>query len=233
MDELIEVVRFLRSPEGCPWDRAQTVASLAPYVLEEAYEILAALDDPEALDEELGDLLFTVTLLMEIRREAGGPDLHALASRAARKMRERHPRLFGHPEDRRTWSEIKGERPGDLGVSERLPALLRAQRVGEAAANRGFDWPDATGPRDKIAEELDELDEAIRGAKHDRMRDELGDLLFSTVNLARHLGIDAESALVAATAKFERRYARMVEEAERAGLPMDAEALEPVWEAVK
>ncbi|MCA9568533.1 MAG: nucleoside triphosphate pyrophosphohydrolase [Myxococcales bacterium] len=235
MDELLDVVRFLRSPDGCPWDRAQTPASMASFLIEEAYEVLGAVQsgDGPAVSEELGDLLFTATLLAVIREEAGHDGLDAVARRAATKMRDRHPRLFGHPEDTRTWQELKGPAKPGLGVKDGLPALLRAQRVGEAAAARGFDWKDARGPRAKVAEELAELDAAADG---DQMEEELGDLLFSIVNLARHLGVDAEAALVRATSKFEGRFARVEDAVRDAGEDvshLDAEALEATWQAVK
>lgn len=236
MDDLLALVRRLRAPDGCPWDRRQTVRSMAPYLLEEAYEVVEALGDPERTTEELGDLLFTVALLARIREEQGLPGLEGVAAANVQKMKDRHPRLYGDPNDQRTWQELKGpQRPG-LGVKHGLPALLRAQRVGEAAAARGFDWPDADGPRAKVAEELAELDEAVDGAHDPGIHEELGDLLFSIVNLARHLGVDPEVALSDATAKFETRFARVESAVAASGASvehLDAVALEATWQAVK
>lgn len=209
---------------------------MAPYLLEEAYETVEVLDDPERATEELGDLLFTLVSIATIREEQGLPGLEETARANVRKMQDRHPKLFGHPEDTRTWQELKGPaRPG-LGVAHGLPSLLRAQRVGEAAARRGFDWPDASGPRAKVVEELAEVDDAVERAHAPAVHEEFGDLLFSIVNLARHHGVDAETALADATSKFERRFAGVEAAVEAAGgdvQTLDATALEATWQAVK
>lgn len=236
MDELIRIIERLRGPDGCPWDRAQSGATLAPCLIEEAHEAAAALAGPDAAaaDEELGDVLFVTLSILAARSEAGGSTLDAVARQAAAKMRSRHPRLFGDPDDTRTWQELKG--PSRHLASPALPALLRAQRVGDHAASRGFDWPDASGPRAKIDEELVELDETLDGAQIERIRDELGDLLFSTVNLARHVGVDAETALAASTAKFEDRFQRVSAALDARGQTVEATpdaALEELWQAVK
>lgn len=237
MDDLLAVIERLRAPDGCPWDRAQTAQSMAPYLIEEAYEAAAALQsgEPRHVTDELGDVLFTVLLIARIREQAGLEGAGATATHAAEKMIRRHPRLFGHPEDQRSWDAIKADSADD-GPRPVLPALLRAQKVGRKAARRGFDWPDATGPRAKIEEELQELDEALVGGQVDRIREELGDLLFSIVNLARHVGVDAEIALTQATSKFERRFRRLkahlLDDGQQVDM-LDAVALESTWQKLK
>ncbi|HZD52064.1 MAG TPA: nucleoside triphosphate pyrophosphohydrolase [Woeseiaceae bacterium] len=257
IEKLLEVMARLRDPEaGCPWDREQDFSTIAPYTVEEAYEVADAIarDDLPGLRDELGDLLFQVVFHARIAEEAGAFDFHDVARGIAEKMLRRHPHVFGTAEERArgaspdAWERIKaGEREraregahragGALdGVAIALPALRRAQKLGRRAARVGFDWTEAIGPREKVAEELRELDEARRLGAPARVAEELGDLLFAVVNLARHLGVDAEQALSAANRKFERRF-RHMERALRAegksleDLPL--EALEVYWRAAK
>src|SRR3712207_4239329 len=199
------------------WDLEQDFASIAPYTIEEAYEVADAIEqnDMAALREELGDLLLQVVYHSQMAAEAGVFDLAEVTDGIADKMVRRHPHVFGDVEvatsvaQTEAWETLKAaekKRRGALdGVALGLPALMRAQKLQSRAARTGFDWPDAEGPRAKIVEELDE----IAAAGPDELAGEVGDLLFAVVNYARHLGVDAESALRAANAKFERRFGAM------------------------
>lgn len=246
---LLEVVAALRDPGGCPWDRAQTPATLRPHVLEEAHEVVAALDaaDPAAVRGELGDLLFLVAMLARMHEEQGVFDLQDVAREVVGKMERRHPHVFGAAQVdgvqavRRSWEATKAAERGGAGsaldgVPPSLPAALRAHRVGDKAASVGFDWPDLAGVRAKVDEELAELDEAVQVGQADAIAEEYGDLLFATAQLGRHLGIGAEDALRQATAKFERRF-RAVEAACLADgvdvLTCGPARLEAYWQRVK
>jgi len=222
LSRLLAVVARLRAPDGCPWDRKQTPASMAPHLLEEAFEAADALrrGDGAAASEELGDVLVNVAMISQITGEVGGAGIAAVAAAAADKLVRRHPHVFGeHRADSaeaayRNWEQQKqqekAQQPGPrgvlAGVPRALPALLRAFRSGEKAARVGFDWPDRQGPRLKIDEELAELDAAIASGDAAAMADELGDVLFSLCNLARHLGVNPEMALGSTTDKFQRRF---------------------------
>lgn len=249
-DALVAVVRRLREPGGCPWDRAQTPASFRPYVLEEAYELLDALDRdrPEELRKELGDVLFQVVMLSRMAEEAGRFDVSDVAAAATRKMVDRHPHVFDPdgsagpaPGDAvSVWEARKAaERGGGSaldGVPDALPALLRAHRVSEKAGAVGFDWPDAAAVREKVSEELAELDAAMAAGDVAAVGEELGDLLFALVNLGRHLPVGAEDALRMATRKFEARFRRVEARVAAAGAVMsalDAAALDAHWRAAK
>jgi ATP diphosphatase len=248
-DELVAIVAALRGEPGCPWDRAQTEASLRPYLLEEVHEVLDAIDraDDDGLKKELGDLLFLVVLLSRIGEQRGAFDLSAVIAGICRKMVARHPHVFD-PNHVNTadegglpaWEARKAkEKPGGSaldGVPSALPALLRAHRITEKASRVGFDWPDAVSVRRKVDEELHELDEAMVSGDADHIAEELGDVLFSLVNLGRFLPVGAEDALRLATGKFERRF-RAIE----AGLAADGlsvhdvgvDVLEARWQKVK
>lgn len=238
---LCAIMARLRDPQqGCPWDLAQDFASIAPYTIEEAHEVADAIDrrDWADLKDELGDLLLQVVFHARMAEEAGHFTLADVTAAIVAKMIRRHPHIFGDGEARdaaavkRTWEDVKAaEKPRESaldGVALALPALLRAQKLSERAARTGFDWPDASGAREKLLEELAELDAAGDPAAR---REEAGDLLFATVNYLRKLEIDAESALREASAKFERRF-RAIEKAPGfAGLPLaEREAL---WQAAK
>lgn len=222
VQRLCSVVERLRAPDGCPWDRQQTTGSMASYLLEETYEALDALrqGDDRAAAEELGDVLINVAMIAQIGRDRGAFDLDAIASGAADKLVRRHPHVFG---DRavdaeaaafRDWEHGKrqentaaGTPRGALdGVPAAMPALLRALRIGEKAARVGFDWPDRQGPRQKVDEELAELDAAIASGDAAATTSELGDVLFSLANLARHLGAEPETALRATIDRFQQRF---------------------------
>lgn len=240
---------------GCPWDLQQDFSSIAPYTIEEAYEVADAIarGDLPALRDELGDLLLQVVFHSRMAEEAGAFDFEAVAAGITEKMIRRHPHVFGTPEERRrgavpgSWERIKAEErqgaaagdaaPGTLdGIAQALPALKRAEKIGRRAAGVGFDWPDGEGPRLKVQEELDEVEEARAAGDPARTAEELGDLLFAVVNLARHLDVDPEQALAAANRKFERRFRAMEEAVAGDGrdfrdLPIDT--LEAYWQAAK
>ncbi|MFY9344298.1 MAG: nucleoside triphosphate pyrophosphohydrolase [Planctomycetota bacterium] len=221
VQQLHATVARLRAPDGCPWDQKQTTTSMAPHLLEEAFEATDALrrGDGPASREELGDVLVNVAMISQIASERGDFDLDAVAAAAAAKLVRRHPHVFG---DRKAesadiayanWEREKHKEKGGTadrsvlaGVPVALPALLRAFRIGEKAARSGFDWPDRHGPRAKVDEELRELDQAIAGGDQAQIAAELGDMLFSLCNLARHLGANPEMALAATTDKFQRRF---------------------------
>ncbi|WP_409574740.1 nucleoside triphosphate pyrophosphohydrolase [Sphingopyxis sp. PET50] len=233
----------LRNPDGgCEWDLAQDFSTIAPYTIEEAYEVADAIagGDPAAICDELGDLLLQVVFHSQIAADGGLFGFDDVATAISDKMERRHPHIFGDvttSDVRRQWEQIKAdERAADGpkgaldGVALSLPALLRAQKLQSRAARVGFDWPDTDGPRDKIAEELAEVAEASSDAER---HEEVGDLLFAVVNYARKLGVDAESALRDANRKFARRFAAMEADAggSLVGLPLDAQ--EAHWQAVK
>lgn len=247
----------LRDPEaGCPWDRVQTLSTLKPCVLEETYELLAAMDRPEDTAnyvEELGDVLLQVMFQCVMAEQEGRFTFDDVANAIADKLVRRHPHVFGDVVAKdpatvlKNWEQIKQQehrkeaRHSALdGVPPTLPALLKAQRSQEKAARVGFDWKDAKGPLAKIREELAELEEAVAAsddtALDPHVKEELGDLLFSVTNLARHLKADSESALEGATAKFARRF-RAVEagakEARRDLKGMSLAEMEALWDAAK
>ena len=245
----------LRNPEsGCPWDVEQNFATIAPYTVEEAYEVADAIarDDMTDLRDELGDLLFQVVFHARMAEEAGEFDFDAVAEGIAEKMVRRHPHVFGSEQEREqgpvdgAWERIKAEeraarvegQPQSVldGVAAALPALKKAQKLGSRAASVGFDWPDSRGVRAKIDEEMHELVAAERGGSMACVEEEIGDLLFSVVNLARHLSVDPEHALSQANRKFERRFRRMEKAADAADeklSDLDIAALEARWQAAK
>jgi len=248
---LVALMRRLLEPEhGCPWDRQQSYATLRGYVLEEAAEVVDAIDrgDLEELRDELGDLLFQVVFLAQLAQAEGRFGHDDVVEGIVDKLVRRHPHVFGDVEGREVehiaarWEAIKaaeraekGQAPrGPLdGVPRSLPALTRAQKTGRKAAKAGFDWPDAEGPRAKVDEELAELDEAVATGDRDRIEAELGDVLFSLTNLARHHGVDAERALHRTVRTFGARFTTM--EAALGGqlTTADPEAMEAAWEAAK
>ncbi len=236
---LLAIMVQLRDPvDGCEWDRAQSWKTIAPYTIEEAYEVADAIDRGDAADikDELGDLLFQVVFHARIAEEAGLFDFAAVAAAIADKMERRHPHVFGDASASPGWEALKaaerstGPAPGALdGVATGLPAVLRAAKLQARAARTGFAWPDASGPRAKIIEELDEVATAAPGD----VEEEIGDLLFSVVNYARHLGVDPETALRHGNAKFERRFAAMEARAGTGFVTLDLNAKEALWQQVK
>ena len=237
---LLAIMARLRDPVGgCDWDLAQRWETIAPYTIEEAYEVADAIEhgDPDAVRDELGDLLFQVVFQSRIAEEAGLFGFDDVATSIADKMERRHPHIFAAAAERPDWEAIKAaerarkeETAGALaGVALGLPALQRAEKLQKRAARVGFDWPDATGPRMKIDEELIEVAEANDAER----ADEIGDLLFSIVNWSRHLGIDAEAALRRANAKFERRFAEMERQAGADFAGLDLANKEVRWQKAK
>ena len=250
MAKLRWVLKALRAPDGCPWDREQTLQSIQPCLQEECYELLAAMvgDDLDNHREELGDVLLQVLFQCDIREEAGAFTFDDVVEQLCDKLVRRHPHVFGNVNARdtetvlRNWEKIKqGEHKAPKasaldGVPEALPALLKAQRTQHKAAKVGFDWPDAQGPEAKVAEELAELKKAVAAGDKAAVAEEYGDVLFSIVNLARHLDLDAESALRAATAKFAARFKAVEARVKEAGKEMKAMTLaelDAVWDEVK
>lgn len=243
IDRLLAIMRQLRNPDGgCEWDLAQSFATIAPYTIEEAYEVSDAIagGDPAAICDELGDLLLQVVFHSQIATDEGLFNFDDVSNAISDKMERRHPHIFGDDKTgdvRQQWEQIKAaERTADgaagalAGVASSLPALLRAQKLQGRAARVGFDWPDTDAPRAKIDEELAEVAAAADDAER---HEEVGDLLFAVVNYARKLGVDAEGALRDANLKFARRFAAMEDRAggSLAGLSLDEQ--EDHWVAVK
>jgi len=250
LTELRAVVHRLRAPGGCPWDREQTHESLVPHLLEEAYEVAEAIrnKDMPHLREELGDLLLQPLLHAEIASESGAFDLDEIARELTEKLIRRHPHVFGDTSVEGSegvltqWEEIKRTEKGSHqesllhGISHGLPALIRAQKLQKKAAKVGFDWPDIQPVLEKIREESDEISEAVAGGDATAIKEEVGDLLFTVVNLARKLGVDAESALVAANVKFEQRFGqveRVIASQGRRMADCTLEEMDAAWDEVK
>lgn len=262
---LLEIMAALRTPgTGCPWDLEQTFASITPYTLEEAYEVVDAIERGDLADlrDELGDLLLQVVFHARMAEEQGAFAFGDVVEAITKKLIRRHPHVFGSTKDlspaevKSLWDSIKAEEKAERkaerarmglspeaheagflgGIPTALPALTRAQKLTAKAAKVGFDWPDATQVIDKIHEELDEVKEAASSKDRDRIEDEIGDLLFSATNLARHFGIDPERALRRTNAKFERRF-RAVEqglvEQDRSLDEASLEEMERLWVAAK
>lgn len=237
---LVAIMARLRDPDrGCSWDVAQDFASIAPYTIEEAYEVADAIarGDMTDLRGELGDLLLQVVFHSRMAEEAGAFDLAAVINGICDKMVRRHPHVFGDGAETPGWESIKateraegGAKRALDGVAVALPALLRAQKLQKRAARTGFDWPDIAQVVAKVHEELDELDAATNEAER---AEEGGDLLFAVVNLLRHHGVDAEEALRAANAKFERRFAAMEDASGEAFAGLSLEEKEALWQAAK
>ncbi|MFL6755567.1 MAG: nucleoside triphosphate pyrophosphohydrolase [Sphingomicrobium sp.] len=240
LERLREIMRRLRDPAtGCEWDTVQTFETIAPYTIEEAYEVADAIarKDMEALADELGDLQLQVVFHAQMAEEAGLFTLEDVLARICDKMERRHPHIFGDAEHggHHLWEIIKAEERSSnpdksalAGVALALPALERAAKLQRRAARVGFDWADVSGPRAKIDEELAELDAET---EHDRKLEELGDLLFAVVNLARHLNVEPETALREANHKFEKRFRAIEQEPGFAELPLAEK--EELWAAAK
>lgn len=242
IDRLLAIMARLRDPvTGCEWDSVQTFATIAPYTIEEAYEVADAIarDDLADLKDELGDLLLQVVFHARMAQEQGSFDFQDVATAISDKMERRHPHLFGQAAEggHHLWEQIKAEERGAkadrsalAGIALALPALRRAEKIQKRAARVGFDWPDADGPRAKIDEELAEI---ARAESDGERAAEIGDLLFSAVNYARHLGVDPETALSEANGRFERRFRKMEDIADNIMKDMDLSQLEALWQAAK
>jgi ATP diphosphatase len=238
--ELVAIMARLRDPEtGCEWDKVQSFETIAPYTIEEAYEVADAIrrEDMEALKDELGDLQLQIVYHSRMAGERGAFALADVMASICAKMIRRHPHIFGDAEASPGWEALKAaERAGHegesalAGVALALPALKRAEKIQRRAARIGFDWPDAVGPKAKIAEEMAEIEQAVTDEERAA---ELGDLLFSVVNYARHLDIEPETALREATARFEKRFRKVEEIADRPLKDMNIEELETLWQRAK
>lgn len=238
--DLVEIMRRLRDPlSGCAWDRVQTFETIAPYTIEEAYEVADAIErrDLDDLRDELGDLQLQIVYHARIAQELGAFTIDDVMTSVCSKMIRRHPHIFGDQAQAPDWEALKAEERGGsedksalAHVAQALPALKRAEKLQKRAARVGFDWPDANGPRAKIDEELSEIDGA---ESPEQLAGEVGDLLFSMVNYARHLGVDPEAALRASAARFEARFRIVEHMAEQPLEQMDADALEILWERAK
>lgn len=250
MEELRAVMHRLRAPGGCPWDAEQTHESLVPHLIEEAYEVAEAArsGDMAHLREELGDLLLQPFFHAEIASESGAFDIDEVARGITEKLVRRHPHVFGEAKVEgvagvlKQWEEIKQAEKGTSkqpllhGVSKALPALVRAQKLQAKAAKVGFDWPDAAPVLGKIREEADEIEAELGTGDPRKIEEEIGDLLFSAVNLARKLGVEAELALARANEKFTARFGELEARIEAGGHKpqnMSLEDLDEVWEEVK
>lgn len=253
LDRLFDLVARLRAPDGCPWDREQTIEDLRAYLLEEAHEVAAAIDsgDWDEIGSELGDLLFQIVFVSHLAQEESSLAFSEVVDRIERKMITRHPHVFGDEEladsaaVHRAWERRKVERAGPnssilAGVPNSLPSLLAAYRMTQKAAGVGFDWPDAQAVMKKVDEELDELRAEVAQAadpkSKPRVGAELGDLLFTLANLARHLDLDPEAVLAAANAKFRVRFQIMEKGLADQGhslAELDLEAMDRAWTRAK
>jgi MazG family protein len=250
--ELVAIMQRLLAPDGCPWDREQSLQTLKPFLVEEAYEVLEAIDKNDVPEhcEELGDLLFQIVFQAELRAAAGAFGIDDVIAAIATKMRRRHPHVFGETKVKdadevlANWGKLKQAEHQEKGKVRRaldgvpldLPALLRAQRLGEKAAAVGFDWPDIQGVRDKVDEELREIDEAVAGGNRDEIEHEIGDLLLAVSRLAAKLGVAPEDALRSALRRFTSRFEAMESQIlERGGKLSETplEEMDRLWNAIK
>ena len=249
-DELVELMTRLRAPGGCPWDRKQTLPDLKPYVIEEAYEVVDAIDrdDRRALAEEVGDMLLEAVFIAEITREEGTFDIYDSITSIHDKLVRRHPHVFGEVEARDAeqvvvnWEKLKSEeRKAEnksvlAGVPQSMPALLKASRLTEKAARVGFDWRRTDDVFAKLDEEIGELREAVAAGDSAAIHDEIGDLLFTIANIARKVNVNAEEALQSTNRKFMRRFEWMESHVRADGRNLDQLALEEMdglWERAK
>lgn len=257
IDELLDIMKKLRDPDtGCPWDLAQSVSSIAHFTLEEAYELVEAIEngDKDEFCDELGDLLYHIVFYSQMASEKGDFDFDDVCKRAAAKLVRRHPHVFAQDRNNATgsiadWEAIKkrerelknaasGEKAALLDdISDAIPALIRAEKLQKRAASVGFDWPDIDPVKQKLLEEVEELQQQLsRPDNRENISEELGDLLFSCVNLARHLAINPESALRAANRKFTRRFSYIEKKLNAAGISLSESSLEEMdglWEEAK
>ena len=243
LKRLLAIMQLLRSPAGCPWDRKQTLDSLKPYLIEEAYEAIDAIDheDMDALRSELGDVLLQVVFQSQVASEQGLFDFSDVARAISDKLIHRHPHVFGQQkadtpdEVVEKWEQIKSEDGHALlaGIPKGLPALQKAHRISQKASRVGFDWPDSEGPRDKIDEELHELKQA--NDPNEQLH-ELGDVLFAVANYARHMNIDPEDALQRANKRFTKRFSYVEKASRQRGKPLQEstlEEMEALWNEAK
>lgn len=251
IDDLLQIMTVLRSPEGCPWDREQTHESIRQCLLEETYEVAEAIDnsDTDLLCEELGDLLLQITLHSEMEREKETFDFSDVVDGVCKKMIVRHPHVFGDVSAEtseqvlQNWDEIKKQTKGQKSQSESMksisvamPALMRSQKIQQKAAKVGFDWNDVSGALEKLREEVNELEESIAEGDCAHMSEELGDVMFAAVNVARFIDVSAEKALSDANQKFVNRFSAVEKLAEERKIYMKSaslEELDALWDEVK
>ncbi len=251
LEDVAHIMRILRSPGGCPWDAQQTHESIRKNLIEECYEVIEAINkaDSTLLCEELGDLYMQVVFHAQMAEDAGHFSLEDVADGLCNKLIERHPHVFGDMQAQdaaqalSNWDAMKRSKKGQKAGSDpmktvprELPALMRSAKVQQKAAIAGFDWPDISGALDKLHEETRELEQAIAAGKQEAMLDELGDLLFSAVNVSRFIKVDAEEALTAACDKFIRRFEKVEQLAQEKGMQMpeaSLEELDKLWEQAK
>lgn len=249
-DELVDLMTKLRGPNGCPWDRKQTLASLKPFIVEEAYEVVDAIDrdDRRGLAEELGDFLLQAVFVAEITRQEGTFDINDAITAIYEKLVRRHPHVFGDVEAKDAeevlvnWEKLKNEeRKAENksvldGVPQSLPALLKASRLTEKAARVGFDWRRTADVFDKVEEEIAELRAAVDGGDDGMIQEEIGDLLFTIANIARKVEVNAEEALQSANRKFIRRFTSMERTVRENGRNLDQltlEQMDALWDEAK
>lgn len=257
VERLVEVMRRLRAPDGCPWDKEQDLRSLRPYLVEETYEVLDEMDRVSAggpwkpFAEELGDLLFQIVFHAHLASEKGEFTLADVANAIAEKLERRHPHVFGKERVEgaeqvlQNWAKLKADerkaktgKAGSVldGVPSQAPALQRAERLTEKASRIGFDWPDVTGAREKVDEELAELDEAITSKDRDAIEHELGDVLFALANVGRKVNTPPEDALRMTNKRFTSRFHRVEEKLQAAGIPFGEATLDVMdafWDEAK
>lgn len=246
--DIVELSKYLRSPDGCPWDKEQTLLTLRKYILEEAYEVIQAIesDDNDEIVEELGDFLFQVVFASQIASENKRFDVEDVITKLHNKLVRRHPHVFGDKKAKdagdavKSWQNEKSkEKSGKkrlLDVPKSMPSLLRAQRVGEKVSQLGFDWGDIQGVLDKVKEEISELENELNKADMTGSQEELGDLFFSLVNLARHMGVDAETVSHNSTDKFIIRFNKLEDRASKLNknlTDMSPDEMEKIWEDIK
>lgn len=251
MDDLVAIIKVLRAPGGCPWDREQTHESIKKNFIEETYEVVEAINkqSPDMLREELGDVLLQIVLHTEMESEKGNFTFDDVANDIVQKLVVRHPHVFGEvvanntAEALNSWDAVKLKTKGQknqtesmLSVPRELPALMRAQKIQHKAAKIGFDWDDVGGAVDKLYEEIDELKTAMEQGKRLDIEDEFGDVLFSCVNIARFIDVDSEEALTASTDKFMSRFSLVEQMASEQGIDMKCssiEELDRLWDKAK
>lgn len=249
VQEIVDIMAKLRAPDGCPWDQKQSHKSLKPYLIEESCEVLDAIDDNnmEELKEELGDVLMNIVFHAQLANEKKIFNFQDVAQSISEKMIRRHPHVFDEncdltaEEVEAQWQKIKAEEKSHResileGIPRSMPALARSQKLQKRAAKVGFDWPDSTGVIAKVHEEFEELEEAVNLNDSTKIEEEFGDLLFSMVNLARHLKIDADHSLNMANNKFISRFTKVEKKCREKGLiieEMSLEELDEIWDEVK
>ncbi|WP_288527689.1 nucleoside triphosphate pyrophosphohydrolase [uncultured Eubacterium sp.] len=251
MDDLVAIIKVLRAPGGCPWDREQTHESIKKNFIEETYEVVEAINkqSPDMLREELGDVLLQIVLHSEMESENGNFSFDDVANDIVQKLVVRHPHVFGEvvanntAEALNSWDAVKLKTKGQknqtesmLSVPRELPALMRAQKIQHKAAKIGFDWDNVGGAVDKLYEEIDELKTAMEQGKRLDIEDEFGDVLFSCVNIARFIDVDSEEALTASTDKFMSRFSLVEQMASEQGIDMKSssiEELDRLWDKAK